>query len=272
MINAYHGSHRGTGYLASIGVRHAGGIAVSGDGSAASSLVQCRDVTRTYTRDGSTSRWRFWRETDPGPTVTALDAVSVSVDRGELVGVTGPSGSGKSTLLHLVGGLDTPTSGAVSFDGVDLATRSERERARIRLDRVGFVFQRFHLLPSVSARANVALPLIETGMSAGRREERATDLLERVGLGDRLTHAPGELSGGEQQRVAIARALANDPDLVLADEPTGELDTDTGMTVLDLLSEVSADRAVVVASHDDRVVGLADRIIRLRDGELIPDE
>jgi len=243
---------------------------VSGDASAP--LVRCRDVTRTYRRDGSGSRWRFWRESEPGPTVTALDSVSASFDRGEFVGVTGPSGSGKSTLLHLVGGLDTPTSGAVTFDGVDLATRSERERARVRLDRVGFVFQRFHLLPSVSARANVALPLIEAGMPTRRRQERATELLERVGLGDQLTHAPGALSGGEQQRVAVARALANDPDIVLADEPTGELDTDTGMTVLDLLAELSADRAVVVASHDDRVVGLADRTVRLRDGELIADE
>jgi putative ABC transport system ATP-binding protein len=243
---------------------------VSGDAS--TPLVRCQDVTRTYRRDGGSSRWRFWRESDPGPTVTALDAVSVSFAAGELVGITGPSGSGKSTLLHLVGGLDTPSSGTISFDGIDLATRSERERARLRLDRVGFVFQRFHLLPSVSARANVALPLIEAGMSARRREERATDLLERVGLGDRLTHTPGELSGGEKQRVAIARALANDPDLVLADEPTGELDTDTGMTVLDLLSEFATDRAVVVASHDDRVVELADRTVRLRDGELISDE
>ena len=236
------------------------------------SLVRCQDVTRTYTRDGSGSGWRFWRDDDRGPTVTAVDSVSVSFDRGELVGITGPSGSGKSTLLHLLGGLDAPTSGTVSFDGVGFASVSERERARIRLERVGFVFQRFHLLPSVSARANVALPLVETGMPAGRREERAADLLNRVGLGDRLTHAPGELSGGEQQRVAIARALANDPDLVLADEPTGELDTDTGMTVLDLLSGLSEDRAVVVASHDDRVVGLADRTVRLRDGELIHDE
>ena len=243
---------------------------MSSDASAP--LVRCQDVTRTYRRDGGNSRWWFWRESDPGPTVTALDAVSVSFAAGELVGITGPSGSGKSTLLHLVGGLDTPSSGTISFDGVDLATRSEHERARLRLDRVGFVFQRFHLLPSVSARANVALPLIEAGMSARRREERATDLLERGGLGDRLTHPPGELSGGEHQRVAIARALANDPDLVLADEPTGELDPDTGMTVLDLLSEFATDRAVVVASHDDRVVELADRTVRLRDGELISDE
>jgi putative ABC transport system ATP-binding protein len=243
----------------------------TGDDEDESPLVSCRDVTRTYTR-GESSRWRFWRDSDPGPAVTALDSVSASFDRGELVGVTGPSGSGKSTLLHLLGGLDTPASGTVIFDGVDLSTRRERERARIRLGRVGFVFQRFHLLPSVSARSNVALPLIEEGMPTGRRRERATELLERVGLGDRLDHPPGELSGGEQQRVAIARALANDPDLVLADEPTGELDTDTGATVLDLLAELSADRAVVVASHDDRVVGMADRTVRLRDGELIPDE
>lgn len=242
---------------------------VSGDSP--TRLVRCQEVTRTYRRDGGSSRWRFWRDNDPGPTVTALDSVSVSFESGEFVGVTGPSGSGKSTLLHVVGGLDTPSSGTVRFDGVDLTDGSERERAKIRLDRVGFVFQRFHLLPSVSARANVALPLVEAGVSARRRKERATDLLERVGLGDRLAHTPGELSGGEQQRVAVARALANDPDLLLADEPTGELDTETGMTVLDLLSEFAADRAVVVASHDDRVVELADRTVRLRDGELIAD-
>ena len=243
---------------------------MSGDG--ATPIVRCRDVTRRYTRGGGASRWRFWRNPDPGPSVTALDSVTVSFAEGELAGVTGPSGSGKSTLLHLLGGLDTPTSGTVSLDGTDLATLSERERARIRLDRVGFVFQRFHLLPSVSARANVALPMIELGVPASERTARAAELLERVGLGDRLRHAPGELSGGEQQRVAVARALANDPDLILADEPTGELDTDTGATVLDLLSDLAADRAVVVASHDDRVVEIADRTVRLRDGELIADE
>jgi len=243
---------------------------MSGDGS--TPLVVCRDVSRTYVRGSGAPRWQFWRDRDPGPSVTALDSVSASFDRGELVGVTGPSGSGKSTLLHVVGGLDTPTSGSVHFDGVDLATKSERARARLRLARVGFVFQRFHLLPSVSARANVALPLIEEGVPARERRKRATDLLERVGLGDRLEHAPGELSGGEQQRVAIARALANDPDLVLADEPTGELDTDTGATVLDLLADLSSERAVVVASHDERVVEVADRTLRLRDGGLISDE
>jgi putative ABC transport system ATP-binding protein len=245
---------------------------VNSDSVEASPLVVCRDVSRTYVRGTGAPRWQFWRDRDPGPSVTALDTVSASFDRGELVGVTGPSGSGKSTLLHIVGGLDTPTSGSIQFDGVDLATKSERERARLRLERVGFVFQRFHLLPSVSARTNVALPLIEEGIPARQRRERAIDLLEQVGLGDRVKHAPGELSGGEQQRVAVARALANDPDLVLADEPTGELDTDTGATVLDLLSELSADRAVVVASHDDRVVRMADRTVRLRDGELISDE
>jgi putative ABC transport system ATP-binding protein len=235
-------------------------------------LVACRGVTRVYRRGAGTSRWRFWRDEQAGPSVTALDSVTASFDRGELVGITGPSGSGKSTLLHLLGGLDTPTEGTVSLDGTDLSTYSERERTRVRLRHVGFVFQRFHLLPSVSARTNVALPLIERGVPKRDRRERASDLLERVGLGDRLGHAPGELSGGERQRVAIARALANDPDLVLADEPTGELDTETGATVLDLLADVATERAVVVASHDDRVVEVADRRLRLRDGTLISDE
>jgi putative ABC transport system ATP-binding protein len=235
-------------------------------------LVACRGVTRVYRRGSNASRWRFWRDEQAGPSVTALDSVTASFDRGTLVGITGPSGSGKSTLLHLLGGLDTPTEGTVSLDGTDLSTYSERERTRIRLRHVGFVFQRFHLLPSVSARTNVALPLIERGVPRRDRRERATDLLERVGLGDRLAHAPGELSGGEQQRVAIARALANDPDLVLADEPTGELDTETGATILDLRADVATDRAVVVASHDDRVVEVADRRLRLRDGKLISDE
>jgi len=235
-------------------------------------LVACRSVTRIYRRGSNASRWRFWRDSEPVPSVTALDSVTASFDRGESVGITGPSGSGKSTLLHLLGGLDTPTEGTVSLDGTDLSTYSGRERTRLRLRQVGFVFQRFHLLPSVSARTNVALPLIERGIPKRDRNERANELLERVGLGDRLTHAPGELSGGERQRVAIARALANDPDLVLADEPTGELDTETGAAVLDLLAEAASDRAVVIASHDDRVVEVADRRLRLRDGALIGDE
>jgi putative ABC transport system ATP-binding protein len=203
--------------------------------------------------------------------VTALDGVSLSIFPGEFVGVAGPSGSGKSTLLHLLAGLDTPTEGAVHLDGTDTGSLSERGRARLRLETVGIVFQHFHLLPSLSARANVALPLVERGVGKRARHQRASDLLEEVGLGDRLGHKPGELSGGEQQRVAIARALATDPALLIADEPTGELDSTTGETVLDLLSATASDRAVVVASHDETVLRKTDRVIRLRDGRLESD-
>lgn len=224
-------------------------------------IVRCRDVSRVFRRGSGA-----WRGGD-GPTVTALEDVTLAVEPGDLLGITGPSGSGKSTLVHLLAGLDLPTSGRVTFDGRDLAGLSDRERTRLRLERVGVVFQRFHLLPSLTARSNVAIPLIEAGMGRAARRERAGDLLGRVGLGDRLDHRPGELSGGEQQRVAVARALANDPDLVLADEPTGELDTAAGGRVLDLLADLAAEgRAVVISSHDDAVRERVDRVCRLRDG------
>jgi len=227
-------------------------------------IVRCESVTREYRR-GTGSRW----SDDDRTTVTALSDVSVAVHPGEFVGVTGPSGSGKSTLLHLLAGLDTPTSGTVEFDGTDLASLTEAERTRLRLERVGVVFQRFHLLPSLTARSNVALPLVETGLGKRERCERAATLLERVGLGDRLDHRPGELSGGEQQRVAVARALVTDPDVVLADEPTGELDTGTGARVLDLLGDLTDGRAVVVCSHDDAVRERVGRGLRLRDGRRV---
>ncbi|WP_276248677.1 ABC transporter ATP-binding protein [Haladaptatus sp. YSMS36] len=230
--------------------------------------VRCESVSRVYSRT-SGGGW-FSRQTET-PVVTALDDVSLTVRDGELVCLTGPSGSGKSTLLHLLAGLDTPTSGTVSLAGTDLSSLSDRERTRLRLDRVGIVFQRFHLLSALSARANVALPLLERGVKRSARRARATDLLERVGLGDRITHKPGELSGGEQQRVAIARALANDPAILIADEPTGELDTDTGRRILDTLSELATERAVVIASHDAQTQAIADRIVKLRDGRLVSD-
>jgi len=230
----------------------------------ADAVVACQELRRSYSRSESGLRW--WRR-ESAPTVTALDGVSLSVQSSEIVGLQGPSGSGKSTLLHLLGALDTPTSGHIQLAGQNIADLGERARARIRLDTVGIVFQRFHLLPSLSARANVALPLVEAGVSKAERRERATELLQRVDLGDRVTHHPGQLSGGEQQRVAIARALATDPPLLLADEPTGELDSETGATVLELLRDVADDgRAVVVASHDQPTLAIADRSITLRDG------
>lgn len=231
----------------------------------ADAVVRCDSISRVYA--DSKTGWFGGQRT--GRTVTALDDVSLAVEAGELVAVLGPSGSGKSTLLHLLAALDVPTSGRVYLDGEPTDGRSERSRARLRLDRVGIVFQRFHLLPSLSARANVALPLVERGVGKQARRERATALLERVGLGDRVDHRPGQLSGGEQQRVAVARALVGDPALVVADEPTGELDSETGATVLDLLADVVEDRAVVVASHDPAVAARADRRIELRDGRRV---
>ncbi len=232
-------------------------------------LLSCRSLTREYTRgaDGWLSRVR---STDR-PSVTALDGVSLAVDRGEVVGIAGPSGSGKSTLLHLLAGLDEPSDGTIELAGTDVTALSGRGRTRLRLDHVGVVFQRFYLLPSLSARGNVAVPLIQRGRSKRARRDRAESLLETVGLGDRAAHSPDELSGGEQQRVAIARALVTDPDVVLADEPTGELDSATGERVLELLTEVADDRAVVLASHDDRALRRADRVLHLRDGQIIDD-
>ena len=223
-------------------------------------VIQCDSVSRVY---GRSSGWL-----DDGHEVEALSGVSLSVTPGEFVGLTGASGSGKTTLLHLLAALDTPTDGHVRLLGSATDDLSSGGRAALRLDHVGIVFQRFHLLPSLSARANVALPLVELGVGKRRRRERAESLLEEVGLDHRLTHRPGQLSGGEKQRVAIARALVNDPTLVVADEPTGELDTVTGDTILELLGTVADDRSVVVASHDPRVVEAAGRRLVLRDGEV----
>ncbi|NEU58085.1 ABC transporter ATP-binding protein [Halorussus sp. MSC15.2] len=232
-------------------------------------VVECTRVTRTYARGGSGGWFSFGGDDrDDRPTVTALEDVSLTVERGEFVGLSGPSGSGKSTLIHLLSGLDVPTEGTVTLAGEDVSALSQGELTRLRLEQVGIVFQRFHLLPSLSARTNVALPLVERGMRKSERREQAADLLERVGLGDRLGHRPGELSGGEQQRVAVARALAGDPLVVFADEPTGELDTDTGAVILDLLADLAEDRAVVLASHDERALDRTDRVIRLRDGRV----
>jgi len=226
-------------------------------------VVRCADVDRTYrlAADG-------WFDSGDARTVNALVDISMAVERGEFVHIAGASGSGKTTLLHHLAALETPSSGVVKLDGTDTAALSEAERARLRLNHVGIVFQRFHLLPSLTARANVAVPLVEQGVGKRERRRRAEQRLETVGLGDRLTHRPGQLSGGERQRVAIARALTNDPTLVVADEPTGELDFATGETILSLLYGLAESRAVVVASHDSRVRGVADRTIELRDGRV----
>jgi len=233
----------------------------------AGASVTCTDLRQHY-RMGRQSRLRrlLGRERSV-PEVEALDGVSLSIEPGEFVGLSGPSGSGKTTLLHLIAGIETPTAGTVTIDGVTVSDLSARERTRFRLDTVGIVFQRFHLLGTLSARANVALPLLERGEPKTARRERATELLEQVGLGDRLTHRPDQLSGGERQRVAVARALATDPPLVVADEPTGELDSETADRVLDALTAVTEDRTVVLASHDDRALQRTDRVIELAESQ-----
>ncbi len=222
-------------------------------------LVLARGLTKRY-RLGSA-------------TVDALARVDLEVADGEWVAVVGPSGSGKSTLLNLIGGLDKPTAGSISVAGRDLAALDSEALARHRRETVGFVFQTFRLLTHLTARENVALPLLLAGRSRSNAERRADELLEGVGLGDRAAHRPPELSGGEQQRVAIARALTNAPRLLLADEPTGNLDADAGAGVLALLADVRRDRrlAVVVATHDVEVASRAERIVRLRAGRVEED-
>ena len=234
-------------------------------------LVLCRDVTHRYQRGGGSSRWP-WVSIQSSPPVTALEDISLRVDRGEVVGLEGPSGSGKSTLLHLIAGLTTATSGSIELVGNELTGLSERRRSKLRREHVGFVFQRFHLLPTLSARANVALPLVQLGVDKAERRSRAESLLDRVGLADRLTHTPARLSGGEQQRVAIARALVTDPAVILADEPTGELDTETSEQVLTAMTELADDRAIVLASHDETALAVTDRILQLHDGRVLSDD
>jgi ABC-type lipoprotein export system ATPase subunit len=203
--------------------------------------------------------------------VRAIAGISLEIPRGSYVAIVGESGSGKTTLMHLLGGLDRPTSGTVEVDGVDVGQASRAELKRLRASRIGFVFQGFNLIASLDALENVILPARYAGVPIERARERARRLLADVGLADRLHHRPAQLSGGQQQRVAIARALVNDPALVLADEPTGELDRRTSETVLDLLEEIQrADgHTLVVVTHSEAVWKRAQRIVRLADGVLI---
>ena len=201
--------------------------------------------------------------------VEALRGVSLTIEEGELVAVIGPSGSGKSTLMHILGCLDTPTSGSFHLSGEDVSHMSEAELAHIRNQRIGFVFQGFHLLSTMSAWRNVELPLAYAAVPRAERKERAMTALRRVGLGERVEHRPGELSGGQQQRVAVARALVTDPDVVLADEPTGNLDTASTEEILGLFSDLHrAGRTVVLITHEPEVAAVASRIIRVRDGQV----
>ncbi|WP_067481014.1 ABC transporter ATP-binding protein [Actinomadura hibisca] len=222
--------------------------------------LEAVDVTRTYTMGGVE--------------VTALRGVSLAIEEGEYAAILGPSGSGKSTLMHLLGCLDRPTTGVLRIGGRDVAGLSDTELAELRNRRVGFVFQSFHLLARTSTRDNVALPLVYRGVPRAERRRRAAEALATVGLEHRLEHRPGQLSGGEQQRVAIARALVGDPGVVLADEPTGNLDTRTGDGVMDLLERLNRERgvAVVLVTHEADVAARARRRVHVRDGLVERDE
>ena len=202
--------------------------------------------------------------------VRALDGASIGVRRGEIVAIMGPSGSGKSTMLHLLGALETPTSGQISLGGERYDGLDDAGLTRIRRDRIGFVFQFFNLLPALTAEENVVLPALIAGDRGDAIRSRARSLLEQVGLGGRLTHLPTELSGGEQQRVSLARALLRDPELVLADEPTGNLDSRSSAEVLELMRELSASeqQTVVMVTHDPGAAAIADRVVFLRDGRV----
>jgi len=202
--------------------------------------------------------------------VAALDGVDIHIKPGEFVSIIGPSGSGKSTLMNIIGCLDTADEGEYRFDGLNITDYSEDELATIRGKKIGFVFQQFNLLPKLTAQENVELPLIYQGMSAGKRHERSKRALERVSLYDRRHHKPTELSGGQQQRVAIARALAGDPSLILADEPTGNLDSKTGADVMQLFHELhQAGNTIVLITHDAKIASQTPRSIHIHDGKVL---
>ncbi|WP_456328590.1 ABC transporter ATP-binding protein [Archaeoglobus sp.] len=200
--------------------------------------------------------------------IIALRGVNLTIDRGEFVAIMGPSGSGKSTLLYLIGCLDKPTKGKVIIEGQDTSQLNEKQLTELRRDKIGFIFQQYYLIPTLTALENVELPMVFKGVSRARREEKARKLLEMVGLGDKINRKPRELSGGEQQRVAIARALANDPSILLCDEPTGNLDTKSGKVVMDIIKSLNVERGVtvVLVTHDPSLKVYADRVVNIRDG------
>jgi lipoprotein-releasing system ATP-binding protein len=220
-------------------------------------LLSARKVSKSYTMGKRA--------------LEVLRNVSLDVARGEFIALRGASGAGKSTLLHLFGGLDVPNGGEIWFAGKNLASASEAQLTRLRNARVGFIFQAYHLLPELDALENVCVPARLARVSASRAEQRGRDLLTRVGLGARLDHKPYELSGGEQQRVAIARALMNEPELILADEPTGNLDSHTGQEIVDLLVALRAEKntTLIIATHDATVAARAPKVIQLTDGEIV---
>jgi ABC-type lipoprotein export system ATPase subunit len=230
-------------------------VAVARRDSARDTIVQASRITRIFSM--------------PAGPVTAVRDVTLAIEAGDHAAIRGPSGCGKSTLLHMLGCVDTPTSGTLIFQGEDVAHLSDARRSLLRLRQIGFVFQRFFLLPMLTAAENVELPLAEAGIPREERRARARELLDYVGLAARASHRPSQLSGGEMQRVAIARALANRPRLLLADEPTGELDRSTGEQIAALLDRVNADgTALVIVTHDEALAARSRRVLAMRDGRI----
>jgi len=203
-------------------------------------------------------------------TVTALDNVSLKIENGDFISIVGPSGSGKSTLMHILGLLDKPTSGVVKLDGEEVSFKNDVKLASLRNKKIGFVFQSFNLLPRTTALANVELPLIYGGVSAKERHERSKEVLESVGLGQRTHHFPNQMSGGEKQKVAIARALINNPSIVLADEPTGNLDSKSGEEIMSIFKDLhKKGNTIVLVTHDLDIAGMTKKIIRVKDGKIV---
>ncbi|MBN2470164.1 MAG: ABC transporter ATP-binding protein [Anaerolineae bacterium] len=229
---------------------------MNSDGTSPAPLVQVRDLTKAY-----------------GGQLTVLDSVSLDIYPGEFFALLGTSGSGKSTLLNLISGIDQPNQGSIQIDGQDITTLSEHDRTIFRRDHIGIVFQFFNLIPTLTILENITLPYELRGLSQRQSEQHALHMLDRVGLADRATDFPDKLSGGQQQRVAIARALVHEPMLVLADEPTGNLDEKTGEAVLALLLELTRDagKTLIMATHDPAIVPAADRVCRVHHGKLLPD-
>jgi putative ABC transport system ATP-binding protein len=222
-------------------------------------LIDIRDITKVY---------QMGQEQ-----VHALSGVNLGVERGEYVAIMGPSGSGKSTLMNLIGCLDTPTSGSYVLNGREVARMTDDELAAIRNQEIGFVFQTFNLLPRTNALQQVELPLVYSGLARKERRERAVKALEAVGLGDRMNHQPNEMSGGQRQRVAVARALINDPSILLADEPTGNLDSQTGAEIMALFEDLNRrGNTIVLVTHEEDIAAHARRIVRLRDGKVLQDQ
>ena len=246
------------GLTMTLGAVDAGAIAGTAVRSATGTLIRLQGVTKTY---------------DAGElAVQALAGIDLAVEKGQMVAIIGPSGSGKSTLMHIVGCLDAPTEGTYHLDGRDVSTLSSFQLAAVRNQKIGFIFQTFNLLPKASLLRNVELPLLYAGVNGSERKERAKEALSRVGLGERARHRPSELSGGQRQRAAIARALVNRPSLILADEPTGNLDSKTGVEILQIFHEMHGrGETIVIVTHDPRIAEQCQRVVQIVDGRIEDD-